>query len=670
MNWHEYVAEAGKLPEWPYEVNYGRENTVESDVLVVGGGVAGCRAAIAALKAGATVAVADRGFSKRSGAGGAGVDHWHGAVTNPCSKITPKMYSEAAMEVTDGYTNGMARYIVGKEGWDAVQEIEKMGVQIRDEDDEFKGSLFRDDETKLMFAYDIVNRHCLRIYGYSIKPCVDREMRRLGAKVYDRICITALLTEDGKQGTRAIGAMGIHDRTGEFYIFKAKSVVIATGGGARLWYFAPEITESQTMSDMNQTGAGQTIAWKAGAELVMLESMGHARLSGAGYAPYSTGNCDNTYQGAPIVDATGKQIPHADAFGNLLTEERQIFEPSDPEKYVIGHGIMLDHGKDKGYKITGMDPKIGEKIRSGEYKLPFYTDFTILSKESRDIIFRMMLAHEGKCRVPIYKNFTQAGFDPAHDLLQYPVADYGKYPINSSWGAPVNTPANWRSGGGGLLTDWRFQSTSLPGLFGAGGSPLFGAGCHGESQTSGRYAGRQAAVFAGENPAVEPDRAQIDSEKARVYAPIGRKGGDVGWKELNYALARVMQDYCGDMLTEEILELGIKRLDDLLTTEGERTYVTNPHELARLNECFNLIEKGKAHMQAAKARKCSLSVLNFNRIDYPEVDPPEWHCHMALSQKDGKVRARKVPVDYYLQEPYSSDLEENYRKFAELEAVK
>jgi succinate dehydrogenase/fumarate reductase flavoprotein subunit len=177
MNWHEYVNETGKVPEWPYTVEYGKEVVVKTDVLVVGGGVAGCRAAIAARQRGATVAVADRGFTKRSGEGGAGVDHWHGAVTNPCSKVTPEMYSEAAMDTTDGYTNGLARYIIGKEGYDTLLEVERMGVQIRDEDDEFKGSIFRDDETKLMFAYDIENKHCLRIYGYNIKPCVDKEMR-------------------------------------------------------------------------------------------------------------------------------------------------------------------------------------------------------------------------------------------------------------------------------------------------------------------------------------------------------------------------------------------------------------------------------------------------------------------------------------------------------------
>ncbi|MDR2664718.1 MAG: FAD-dependent oxidoreductase, partial [Oscillospiraceae bacterium] len=294
MNWHEYVAETGKVPQWPYELGYDKETVVSCDVLVVGGGVAGCRAAIAARQRGASVVVMDRGFSKRSGEGGAGVDHWHGAVTNPCSKVTPRMYSEAAMDTTDGFTNGLARYIIGKEGYDTLLEVEKMGVQIRDEDDEFKGSIFRDDETKLMFAYDIDNKHCLRIYGYNIKPCVDKEMRRLGVQVYDRTCVTSLLTEGGRQGARVIGATGVNDRTGEFIVVKAKAVIISAGRTNRLWGFAPELTESQSMCNLNQTALGNTIGWRAGAEFIGMEMSGRAVLSGLGYAPYSTGNNNNT----------------------------------------------------------------------------------------------------------------------------------------------------------------------------------------------------------------------------------------------------------------------------------------------------------------------------------------------------------------------------------------
>jgi succinate dehydrogenase/fumarate reductase flavoprotein subunit len=89
--WHEYVQEHGTLPAWPYPVDYTKVNEETYDVIVIGGGVAGLRAAIAAAQEGCSVAVIERGHAKRSGAGGAGVDHWHGAVTNPCSSVTPKM---------------------------------------------------------------------------------------------------------------------------------------------------------------------------------------------------------------------------------------------------------------------------------------------------------------------------------------------------------------------------------------------------------------------------------------------------------------------------------------------------------------------------------------------------------------------------------------------------
>jgi len=664
MNWHEYVGQTGKLPEWPYEVNYGKENVVESDVLVIGGGVAGCRAAIAARQRGASVVVADRGFSKRSGAGGAGVDHWHGAVMNPCSKVTPRMYSEAAMETTDGYTNGLARYIIGKEGYDTLLEVEKMGVQIRDEDDEYKGTMFRDDETKLMFAYDLVNKHCIRIYGYNIKPCVDKEMRRLGAVVYDRICITSLLTEGGKRGARVIGATGLNDRTGEFYIFKAKAVIISTGMGSRMWGFAPELIGSSSMSDLNASGMGHTIGWRAGAELIMMEQGAPCLLSGFGYAPYSTGNDNNTYQGVRVVDKNGKEVHYANAYGELNKDEESIFKPAEEGSFIIGHGIALEHGYKQKYSIGFTDPDLWNKVQAGEYEMPFYVDYPGMSEGSRNIVFKLMLAHEGKCRVPIYENFTSWGFDPDKDMLQFPVQDYSALSLDLSWSGTDKTPSNWRNGGGGYLVDWRLQ-TSLPGLFAAGCGPLPSQGCHGESHTAGRYAGKQAAAYAGNNALVEPDPEQLDREKARVYAPISANG-DIGWKELNYAVARIMQDYCGAYKTEYVLDMGIRRMIDLMETEGQRMYASNPHELARAAESLSLGDLGIAYMEAAKARKASCKVLNFYREDYPE-DTEDWHAWVAISQSEEGAKSRKVPVDYHLQAPYAPDLEENYKKFAVLD---
>lgn len=668
MNWHEYVAETGKLPEWPYPIQYEKENVVETDVLVLGGGVAGCRAAISALQHGATVAVADRGFTKHSGQGGAGVDHWHGAVKNPCSKITPEMYSEKAMELADGYTNGLARYIIGMEGWDTLQELEKWGVQIRDEDDEFKDTIWRDEETKLLFAYDVDSKHCLRIWGNNIKPVVDKEMRRLGAQVYERICITNLLTEGGKKGARVIGAMGLNDRTGEFYIFKAKAVVIAMGGGARLGGFAPEITNSNAMVDMNLTNMGHTIAWNAGAELVCMESV--VSSGDFGYAPYSMGNIDNTYQGAKVVDAAGTEILYANSEGKLVESEREIFESANPgEDYVIGHGIGLSTPMSQAYNPNWLDPSVGKKLRTGELQLPLYNDFASMPDKSREIIWNLMLSQEGKCRVPIFENMQQWGFDPKQDMLQFAVSGNERIYAASSWVGLDNAPGNWRSLGGpaGVITDWRLQA-SIPGLFVAGGRPLFGSGCHGEAHTTGRYCGRQAAAYAKEHSIVEPERSQIDAEKDEIYAPIRNKG-DVGWKELNYAIARVFQDYCGSFKTESILDLGIKRMRDLRSAEGNRTYASNPHELARLAECYRIMDLSECCFEASKARKCSSRRIGFGfqRADYPEMDPPEWHKLLPIRKTEEGAETRSLDCDFYKKAPYSDSLIANYEKFAELD---
>lgn len=664
MTWHEYVQKTGKIPAWPYKVNYGHEKVITSDVLVIGGGVAGCRAAVAARQRGASVVVADRGDSKRSGAGGAGVDHWHGAVKNPCSKITPERYAQTSYDSTGGYANAAVRYIIGQEGWDTLLECEEFGVKIRDVDDEFKGSQYRDDETKLMFAYDNVNRHMLRIYGHNIKQCVDAAMKKLGVQVENRICVTALLTEDGKQGGRVIGAMGIHARTGEFYIFRAKAVIISTGGAGRLWSFAPEVT-SISGGDLNAAGLGLTMGWRAGAEFVLMEHLSNSPM-GYGYMMYSTGNNNNTYHGVPIVDAEGKRVASDTALGQRIPDE-DVYKPSSPDKFVLGHGIGIDDLMDKAYAASTMETDIAERIEKGDFKLPLYADFSLMSKPDRDVVWRLMLSNEGKCREPIYNTFTRWGFDPDKDLLQMPIGEPETYRGGGGWPGRQHGPASARGlGSGGYLVDWRLQTT-LPGLFVAGGGPIVTGGCHGESQTTGRYVGRQAVAFIKQHDDLpEPCRAQIDEEKERCYAPVNHPG-EIGWKEYNYAIARVMADYCGRHVSEDILNLGIRRIKDLRDTEGERLYVTNPHELARAVECMGLVDLGLLVMEAVKARKCSSTYLNLKRYDYPEVDPEEWHHYIPIWQKDGEIHTDSLPLDYYLQEPYAPTLEENYQRFGELD---
>ena len=194
--------------EWPYPIEYHQEETIKTDVLVLGGGVAGCMAAIAAAKKGLHVVLVEKGATKRSGAGGSGCDHWESATTNPCSQVTPEEMTEAMLDDNDGYNNGISHYIECREGWDRLLDLEKMGGKIRDTEDEFEGAEFRDDKTKLMFAYDYVNRYTLRVWGTTFKPAMYNELKRLGVTIQDRTMATGLLTEKGKVGGRVVGATG------------------------------------------------------------------------------------------------------------------------------------------------------------------------------------------------------------------------------------------------------------------------------------------------------------------------------------------------------------------------------------------------------------------------------------------------------------------------------
>ncbi len=266
-----------QAPRWPYPVHYGKENEVHCDVLVLGGGIAGCWAAIGAARKGARVVLVEKGATVSSGAGGSGVDHWHCIVTNPASKLSPEEFTQALLDSRGGWRNGLALYITSKESYDCLLEIEKMGMRVRDRDDEFQGAEFRDEATKLLFAYDYSAKYCARVWGHNVKKAIYKECQRLGVQIYDHTFISSLLTADGKAGGRVIGrvvgATGVHARTGEFYIFKSKASVLSMYFPQRQWIFSTEIRGlTYSHRTPNLTGDGHALAWKAGAVMAGVEA--------------------------------------------------------------------------------------------------------------------------------------------------------------------------------------------------------------------------------------------------------------------------------------------------------------------------------------------------------------------------------------------------------------
>jgi succinate dehydrogenase/fumarate reductase flavoprotein subunit len=157
------------------------------------------------------------------------------------------------------------------------------------------------------------------------------------------------------------------------------------------------------------------------------------------------------------------------------------------------------------------------------------------------------------------------------------------------------------------------------------------------------------------------EREQVEKEKARVYAPVTRSNG-VGWKELRAGLARIMQDYCGEYKNAETLERGLGWLESIKESEAARAYARNPHELARVLECYSRITAGEVVMRASLERRASSKDLGFNRLDYPDADPPDWTKLITLRLEDGHMKVGERPVDYYLKAPNASSFEQNYQK--------
>ena len=652
MHYEELISK--HAPGWPYPVNYLAETEIAADVLVLGGGIAGCWAAIAAAKKGAKVILVEKGATWTSGAGGSGVDHWHCAVTNPVSKLTPEEYTQINMEHFGGWRNAIMQYITCRDSYDCLLELEKMGVKIRDSNDDFKGAEFRDEASKLLFAYDYSAKYCIRIWGARAKVNLYEECRRLGVKIIDHVMVTMLLNKGGQTGARIVGAAGIDVHTGRFYVFKGKATILSMAKpSARNWVFSTELRGPNIDGHPpTQTGDGFAMAWRAGAKITGAEDSMSAGGGPYGYPQYGAGNAGNTWYACSIIDSTGKEIPWLDRDGKMLKTVSERYHPAPGQKLFLTHGGLKPSYKYVPPKLMTVEsggavpPSAKDEKDKFDAVLPLWADLSSMPEMERKVIWGMMISQEGRTLIPIYRTYTQAGFDPDKDMLQ--VYAGGWFGVGSPlWRSPSKI---------GLVIDWDLL-TSLEGLY-AAGQQVFAAGDHAYAAATGQYAGRKAAVYALGVQNVEVNRRQIEMEKARVSAPLMRQSG-MDWKEFNAGVCRVMQDYCGEIKNEDLLRLGLRWYNELEAGEVASACARNPHELLRLLEVFNIMTVNRVILEACRARKASNSFLGFKRADYPQVDPQEWQRWITLRREEDKVVLGKLPLDYY------GDVEKNYQEHNE-----
>jgi succinate dehydrogenase/fumarate reductase flavoprotein subunit len=639
---------------WPYPIRYEQEDRHETDVLILGGGIAGVWAAIAARRAGARVTIMEKADTRRSGAGGTGVDHWGYAADNPCSKITPAEMTCALVENHFGYRNGISTYIHTSSAYETLLEMEAMGGKVRDTEDEFKDAPFRDDLTKLLFAYDYDNRYCIRVWGANFKPLLRRRCRRLGVEILDRTSATALLTDDGAYGARVVGASGINCHTGAFVVVRAKAVILATNRPQRIFTFSSEHRGTAAHRGGSNVGNGYAMAWRIGAEFTLMEKTIRSPFASPySYPSYGTGNAINTWYPCTIVDARNKEVPWVDCNGRVLATVDERCRPAAGQKFFLmgGGNASQPHPGLNKYAGPKLIPDLEPRMMKGEFTPPFYADLTGMPWYERKAIWGLMVGQEGKTRVPILQTYEASGFDPAKDMLQ--TYDFLRGQGMREFVAPQERTFGEIGVAGGLLTDWDLMS-NIPGLFGAG-DLLFASQDHVNAATTGRYVGARAALYARGTDYGKLGPGQIEREKKRVLAPLAEASDSIDWKELNIGIARVMQNYCAELKNEELLNLAETWLADIERNEVRRVFAGNPHQLMRMLDVVDILTCAQMIVQASKARNASSEVLSFSRIDYPENDPPEWHKYIVIRQdENGGVQVTSRPLGFW------GDYEMNY----------
>ncbi|MBR6522045.1 MAG: FAD-binding protein [Oscillospiraceae bacterium] len=627
--WHEYLKAEGTPPEWPYPIKFGEESEVEADVLVLGGGIAGCWAAINAARTGAKVVLLEKGDVKRSGAGGPGCDHWCNVPANPLSRVDPDEWAIAQMEDLGPYSNGLGYQIQCREDYDTLLEMEQMGGKIRDTDDEYIGVEGRDDETKFMVSPrygakagysprddwrdpnfnppETRNNVVLRIWGSTFKPTLKKECLRLGVKVFDRVMATSILNENGKPGARVVGATGINVRTGEFIIVKAKAVIISASGAGYLWNLDMEHGGHSTMYSRNESSDTPALAWRAGAGLTMMERTTVSRIASGLKHKWYTGGADASYENVQLVDANNKPLPA-------------------PTQGWVDGGAMFSNQ-------ANVIQNIREGIKSGEYQLPFFGDFAGMKPEESNATWNMMLREESTTRIMV-DTMNADGFDTTRDqVLNYTFIEF-----------QPSQQYREAARGGGVITDWNLKST-VDGLYAAGTS-LFSPGDHSFAASTGRYAGRKAAAYAKTVDSVELCREQIDKEKERILAPTKRTGG-IEWKELHNGLARVMQYFVSEYKNETMLNMALEEIERIEELAVPKLYALDPHKLMRCIEDLNMIEHAKIIINAIKERKFSNSVLGLDRLDYPENDETEANNYLVVKLTEDGIKYERVPLRYW-----------------------
>ena len=244
------------------------DKVVETDVLIIGGGIAGCCAAARAAEHGLNVTLVEKSKTDRSGSAGQGIDH---AVFFPSEGISRQELLRG-WEKRNSLLNGDGRWgnpnvmfkLYGHGSW-SLREVEKLGVLTKWDDGEFYA---------MPFAWFGGAKMMLRVHWQNIKPVLAKAVRERGVNVLERTMVVDLLTNKGA----VVGAIAVNTRTGEFIVIKARATVVAAGQFARGYNPETPLFWKYKLRyhwcPASVSGDAYAVAYRAGAELANMDITG------------------------------------------------------------------------------------------------------------------------------------------------------------------------------------------------------------------------------------------------------------------------------------------------------------------------------------------------------------------------------------------------------------
>ena len=584
---------------------------VECDVLVIGGGMAGCGAAFEATHwaKGLRVVMVDKAATDRSGATGEGLSAINCYMGMRWGWNQPEDYVEYVRNdmmgiVREDLTYDVARHVDG-----TVHLFEQWGLPFWKEDD---GTYVREGRWQVM------------IHGEAIKPIIAEAAKHaLGPEnLYQRVFISHLLT-DADDPNRVAGAVGFDVRDNKIYVFKAKAVISASGGTTAL--FRPRSVGEgmgRTWYSIFNTGSAYGLVIPVGAEMTQMEHRFVPSRFKDSYGPVGAwsqlfrADFHNAY-GENYVQKRMPELKKYEPYASVVPTPTPLRNHLMFSEIQAGGGPIYLKTPEAIERLAGGDPQRRREIIGEAWE-----DFLDMTISQALLWASQNIAPEER---------------PSEVVLTEPYLMGSHSGESGAWvsGPDDVAPADYR---------WGYSKmTTVSGLFaagdGVGASPhKFSSG----SFTEGRLAGKAAVAYAydqSKSPVI--DDAKIDSLKKEIWQPLetfdqhqtASTDPEVNPNYLRprqglFRLQKLMDEYAGGVsanltTNEPTLQRGLELMVMLKEDLGQLA-ARNRHELLR---CWELVHRywvGEAHLRHLLYRKETRWPGYYYRSDYPDMDEENW----------------------------------------------